>query len=192
MQLLVLRESFDSAPAVEGRTLTIRLATVGRIYEIGRNGDRVLRERIAPGALKGPLARPAGVLRFRHQGERPGEEDSLASIYGAMVRMWLDGPAVMSEFEVFPGTDGDKILRVAPSMRGASISAVVSEARTRRDSAGEYNDVTRISHVNGVSLTPTPAYDDAAVLAVRERRLNRTRLAERRANAAARAMLRST
>lgn len=187
--LLILRETFDAAPTVEDRTLTIRLATVGRIYTIGRDKGKALRERIAPGALKGPLARPAGVLRFRHQGERPGEEDSLAGIHGTMTRMWMDGHEVLSTWEVFPGPEGDKILRVAPAMRGASISAVVSESRVRRDTAGEYTDVTRISQINGASLTPTPAYDDAEVLALRERRRRVTQDGERRAQAAARRLL---
>ena len=85
MERLILREDFDdtTAPTVTGRTLTIRIATYGRVYRIGQAGRTVLRERIQPGAFKAPLARPTaagGVLRFRHAGERPGEPDEL-SIY---------------------------------------------------------------------------------------------------------------
>lgn len=171
MDVLLLREEYDeaSAPVANGRTLTIGLFTIGRVYTIGRKGGKALRERIVDGAFKGPMARPSGVLRYRHIGERDGEDDSLDNIHGVMTRMWQDGDRVLSDWEVFPGETGDKILRIAPAVKGASISAIVRESRRTSDARGELTEILRVSAFNGASLTPTPAYDDAAVLAVREK-----------------------
>lgn len=173
MDRLILREDLtDAPPTVEGRTLTIRLCSYGRIYTIGRNGTKAIRERILPGAFKEPLARPRGALRFRHKGERPGEDDDLSNFYGALVGLREEGDSVIGDFEVFAGPSEDKLLRLVETgaITGASMSAVVAESRNSRDPAGPLTDIARIRHIDGASITPTPAYDDAGVVAIREQR----------------------
>lgn len=160
-EFIVLRET--EPPTLTGRTLTARIATYGRVYE----PTPQLRERVARGAFKGPLARPSGVLRYRHAGERPGDQDDLASVHGLVVALREDGDAVIADLEVFHGSDGDKIIRLADSgaITGVSMAAVVAESTKGRDGI---TDIRRISQLHGVSLTPSPAYDDAQVLAIRE------------------------
>lgn len=172
MDRLILREDLtDTPPTVAGRTLTIRLCTYNRVYTIGRAGRTVLRERILPGAFREPLARPRGALRFQHIGERPGDSDSLANFYGVLTALREDGGTVVGDFEVFEGPAEDKLLRLVETgaITGASMAAVIAGSRPARDPAGPLTDVTRIRHLDGVSITPKPAYDDAGVLAVRER-----------------------
>lgn len=175
MERLILREDFDdtNAPTVAGRTLTIRIATYGRVYRIGREGGTIKRERIQPGAFKAPLARPTaagGVLRFRHAGERPGDTDVLDNLYGVCTALREDSGALLADYEVFPGEREDKLLRLVQSgaITGASMSALVSGSKRTADPGGPINDITRIASIAGTSITPTPAYDDAGVLAVRE------------------------
>ena len=183
--LIVLRE--EAAPTVDGRTLTARICTYDRVY----TPEPRLRERIRRGAFKGPLARPAGVLRYRHRGERPGEEDDLANIHGVVVALREDGPSVLADLQVWDGPDGDKILRLVESgaVTGVSMSAVYAEAAKGGDGV---LDVTRISQINGVSLTPSPGFDDAAVLRERQERQARRAAIQREidANARIRATLR--
>jgi HK97 family phage prohead protease len=172
VQRLILREDFDdqTAPTVTGRTLTIRIATYGRVYRIGGTGRQVLRERILPGAFREPLARPRGALRFRHVGERPGDVDSLENFYGVMTALREEDGALLGDFEVFPGAPEDKLLRLVESgaVTGASMTAVIKGDRKARDAAGPITDITRVSTIDAVSITPKPAYDDAGVLAIRE------------------------
>ena len=162
-EYVVLRES--TPPEVDGRTITARIATYGRIY----TPTPTLRERVVRGAFKSPLNRPGGVLRYRHNGERPGETDSLADVFGVVTGLHEDGDAVLADLEVFPGPDGDKILRLVEKrgVTGVSMAAVVAESAKGPDGV---LSITRISSLNGVSLTPQPAYDDAQVLALREAR----------------------
>lgn len=171
MDRLILREDLtDTPPTVAGRTLTLRLCTYNRVYTIGRQGRTVLRERVLPGAFREPLARPRGVLRFRHVGERPGEPDVLENFYGTLTALREENNGVVGDFDVFPGPTEDKLLRLVTSgaITGASMSAVVAESRQSRDPIGPITDVTRIRHLAGASITPEPGYDDAGVLAVRE------------------------
>lgn len=168
MERLILRE--EGAPAVEGRTITLKLCTLGRMYIIGRAGSKVLRERVEPGAFREPLARPRGVLRFRHVGELDGDTDSIDNFHGWMTALREDDGAVYADFEMFQGPREDKILRLAQSgaVTGASMSAVVAASRPMRDSTGDFTSIIRIKHINGASITPTPAYDDAGLVAIRE------------------------
>lgn len=186
LPFLVLRET--EPPTLNGRTLTARIATYGRVYEPSPS----LRERVVKGAFKAPLARPTGVLRYRHAGERPGESDDLSAVHGLLVALREEGDAVLADLEVFDGQDGDKILRLADSgaITGVSMAAVVAESTKGRDGIV---DIRRISHLHGVSLTPTPAYDDARVLALREQNAGRAeRIARARAELdSARALLAS-
>lgn len=173
--LLVLRE--EAPPEVSGRTLVCRVATYGRVYTI----SPTLRERVLKGAFKSPLARPGGVLRYRHAGERPGDSDDLSMVHGLVTALREEDGAVFTDVDVFPGSDGDKILRLADSgaITGVSMSAVIAESTRSRDGVV---DIRRISQFNGISLTPSNAYDDAQVLALRERaRVSKERLAQERA-----------
>lgn len=175
MDRLLLREEYspEDAPTLAGRILTIRIATIGRVYRTGQAGRTVLREKIAPGAFKEPLARPRGVLRFRHKGEHPGEPDDLDNFYGVMTGMAEKDGAVFADFEVFPGEREDKLLKIVTSgaITGASMAAVIKGDRKIRDAAGPLTEITRISEVNGASITPARAYDDAEVVAIREERV---------------------
>jgi phage head maturation protease len=177
MDRLILREEYtseDALPTLDGRTLTLRLATIGRMYEVaGRGRPKAARERIEPGAFKEPLARPRGVLRFRHLGERPGDVDDLDLFHGVMtaLREADNGASVVGDFEVFEGHREDKLLRLVEqrAVTGASMSAVVSGARQLRDERGPFTSITKIRAINGASITPAPGYDDAEVVALRER-----------------------
>ena len=175
MQRLILREDFDdtNTPTISGRTLTIRIATYGRVYRIGKQGRTILRERIQPGAFKAPLARPTGsggVLRFRHEGERPGDLDALDNLYGVCTALREQDNAILADYEVFPGEREDKLLRLVQSgaITGASMTALVTGAKKTDDPGGPITDITRIASIAATSITPTPGYDDAGVLAIRE------------------------
>lgn len=173
MQPLILREDLsESPPTLTGRRLRIRVCTYGRVYEMGQ-GRTALRERIQPGAFREPLARPRGALRFRHQGERPGDVDVLENFYGVMTGMDEgDGDALFAEFDVFPGEREDKLLQLIQygAVRGASMSALIKASKAGRDTRGPLVDIIRVGAVDAVSITPKPGYDDAEVVAVRERR----------------------
>lgn len=167
MQRLILRESLDDAPpTVTGRRITTRIATYDRIYRIG--GGR--QERIRRGAFKDALSRPRAALRWRHEGERPGDEDPLENYYGEMIALREVGDALVGDFDVFPGEREDKLLRLVTSgtVGGVSLAAVIRESQKIRTPSGIVEEVTRFGRLDGVSITPTPAYDDAEVLAVRE------------------------
>lgn len=162
MELLHLRES-DAEPTVQGRTLTVRLCTYDKIY----TPERGKRERVRAGSWKAPLARPSGLVRFRHVGERPGDLDDPQYIYGPVtVLREVDG-TIVAEGDIVTGDRGDHLLALVESkaLRGASMSAVVSGSQVTRDGI---RDITRIAAFNGFSLTPKPGYDDAEVLALRE------------------------
>lgn len=176
MDRLTLRETYDdgTGPSVAGRTLTLRIATYGRVYRIGQQGGRIMRERIQPGAFRAPLARPAssgGVLRFRHAGERPGEQDVLDNLYGVCLALRDEDGALVGDYEVFPGEREDKLLRLVQSgaITGASMTALVTGSKRTADPGGPITDITRVASIAATSITPNPAYDDAAVIAVRER-----------------------
>jgi HK97 family phage prohead protease len=169
MQRLILRESLDDAPpTVVGRRLTTRIATYGRIYSIG--GGR--RERIRRGAFKDALSRPRAALRWRHYGERPGDDDPLENFYGVMTALREDGDALVADFDVFPGDREDKLLRLVATgtVTGVSLAAVIRESQKVSTPTGPVDEIARFGQLDGVSITPSPAYDDAKVLAVRETR----------------------
>lgn len=179
MERLILRESLDDAPpTVVGRRITTRIATYGRIYTIGRGR----RERIRRGAFKDALSRPRAALRWRHEGERPGDEDPLENYYGELIALREVGDALVGDFEVFPGVREDKLLRLVTSgtVTGVSLAAVIRESEKIRTPAGIVEEVTRFGRLDGVSITPTPAYDDAEVLAVRERDTRNARIQQER------------
>ena len=198
MDRLILREQYtpDELPTVAGRTLTLRLATIGRMYR-PVTGQRAKRERIEAGAFREPLARPRGVLRFRHRGEHPGEPDDLDNFHGVMTALREESGAVMGDFELFEGPREDKLLRLVEqrAVTGASMSAIVAESRQLRDDAGPFTSIVRIRQVNGASITPAPGYDDAGVVAMREadpgraQQLRAAADAERAALQATRALL---
>lgn len=168
MERLILRESLDDQPpTVSGRHLTIRIATYNRVYDIGRGQ----RERILRGAFKDAQSRPRGALRYAHRGEHEGEIDSLDNFHGVMTNVTEEGDHVIAEFDVFEGPTEDKLLRIvnAGAVRGASLAAVIRESRMTRTPAGPVREITRFGQLDGVSITPSPAYDDAEILAVRER-----------------------
>ena len=172
---LILRE--DAAPQADGRTLICRIATYGRVYR----PNPTLRERVLRGAFRGPLARPNGVLRYRHAGERPGDSDDLGLVHGIVRGLHEDGDHVLADVDVFPGPDGDKILALVGSgaVTGVSMAAVVAD---RAMAADWVVDIRRITQLNGLSLTPSPGYDNAGVLALREQpRVSPARLAQERA-----------
>lgn len=184
MDRLLLREDLEDAPpTVSGRTLSLRLCTYDRVYRLG-NGQR---ERIRRGAFREPLARPRGSLRFRHVGERPGDDDTLDNFYGVLTALREEGNAVVGDFEVFGGAREDKLLRLVESgaVTGASMAAVVREHRPARDDAGPLRDIVRISQLDGASITPSPAYDDAGVLAIREQQTDPAAATRRAARIAA-------
>jgi phage head maturation protease len=168
MERLILRE--EGSPTVAGRTITLRLCTIGRLYTVGRAGRTVLRERVEPGAFTEPLARPRGVLRFVHTGEHDGEADSIDNFHGILTALREEAGVITADFEMFEGAREDKMLRLAESgaVTGASMSAIVAGSKKLRDAAGPFTSVTRIRQINGASLTPTPAYDDAGIVAIRE------------------------
>ena len=162
-QPLVLRES--EPPTVAGRTLTVRVATYGRVYRVGSG-----RERVAVGAFRGPIARPAGVLRFKHQGERPGESDDPLFILGAVRALRDVSGSLLADVEVLSGERGDHLIALVESgtIRGASMSALVSGQQMVRDADGPLREIQRVSSLAGLSITDVPAYDDAGVLALRD------------------------
>lgn len=169
MQRLILRESLDDAPPiVTGRRITTRIATYNRVYRIG--GGR--QERIRRGAFKDALSRPRAALRWRHHGERPGDDDPLENYYGELVALREDGDALVGDFDVFPGEREDKLLRLVTSgtVRGVSLAAVIRESQPVRTPTGMVEEIARFGRLDGVSITPEPAYDDAEVLAVRDAR----------------------
>jgi len=175
LTLPILRESdfAEHPPTITGRTLTIRLATYNRIYEVGRVGKTIQRERILPGAFRAPLARPAGTggyLRFRHDGERPGDRDTLDSVHGFCTALREVDGSIIGDYSVCEGAREDKLLQLISSgaIRGASMTALISDFKPSRDAAGPVRDITRVTSIEGASITPKPAYDDAAVLALRE------------------------
>jgi phage head maturation protease len=141
------------------------VCTYDRVYPVAGK-----RERVRPGAFHGPLERPGGVLRFRHIGERPGDQDDPEYIYGPVRMLRESDGALYAEAEVLDGARGDQLLALVTSktIRGVSMSATVSESKPARDPAGALTDVTRVRTFHGFSLTPTPGYDDAEVLSLRE------------------------
>lgn len=173
MYRLLLREDFadDDQPVVRGRTLTIRVCTYGRVYEVSRAGRTINREKVAPGAFKEPLARPRGVLRFRHIGEHDGEPDALENFHGVLKGMVENDGSVYGDFEVFEGEREDRLLKLVESggITGASMSGIVKADRKTRDAKGPITEILRISPFNGMSITPANAYDDAGVVAIREK-----------------------
>lgn len=163
MELLFLRE--DTPPTVEGRTLVARVCTYGRPYTVAKK-----RERIRAGAFKSPLARPGGLLRYRHVGERQGDTDDPSLVYGTVRVLREDAGTLIAEADVIEGPRGDQLLALASSgaITGISMSALVAESHMTRDDAGPLQEITRISQFYGISLTPSPAYPEAGVLTVRE------------------------
>jgi hypothetical protein len=174
MEPLTLREEYEpgDGPRVVGRNIIIRIATIGRLYKPQLQPDgTMIRERIPDvSAFKEPLARPRGVLRFRHKGEHPGEPDDIDNFHGVMTGMAAHDGAVYADFEVFPGEREDKILKLigAGAVTGASMAATVRDSRIVHDASGPIKEILRIPLVSGVSITPSPGYDDAGVIAVRE------------------------
>lgn len=167
LRLTELRESLDTAPpAVDGRTITMRVASYDRIYRIGKGR----RERIRRGAFRDALSRPRALLRWRHVGEHPGEVDPIDNVFGHMKALREDGDSLVADFEVFPGDRRDVLLSLVESgtVQGVSLAAVIREERRVSTPTGPVDDILRFGLLEGVSITPTPAYDDAAVLAVRD------------------------
>ncbi len=176
MELLWLRE--DTAPTVDGRTLVTRVCTYGKAYNVGGK-----RERIKAGAFKSPVARPSGLLRYRHIGERPGDLDDPTYVYGSVRVLRDDQGGLIAEADVIDGSRGDHLLSLVTSgaITGVSMSAMVADSHMARDAAGALREVTRIGQFYGISLTPSPAYEDAGVLALREFHRDVKRIEQERA-----------
>lgn len=167
MHYLILRES--EPPTVDGRTVVARIATYNRVYRPAPGQS----ERIIPGAFKAPLARPAGLVRYRHVGERDGDVDDPLHVYGVVRALREDGAAVIAECQLAENDRADHLLSLIRSgaMAGVSMSATVAQSQQNTDGV---RDILRVSALHGVSLTPAPAYHDAQVLALREHDATRT------------------
>lgn len=163
--LVVLRE--QEAPTVEGRTIVARICTYGRTYEIAQG----VFERVRAGAFKSPIARPAGLVRWRHMGNRPGDVDHPRNVHGSVRVLRESDGAVFADLRLFDDPDSDRLLDIVRTGRvGVSMGAEVSDAGYVTDpERGQVREIRRIRSLAEVSLTDTPAYDDAAVLALRER-----------------------
>lgn len=175
METLYLRES--EPPTVDGRTIVARIATYGRVY----TPTPTERERIQRGAFKAPLARPSGLVRYRHVGERAGDVDDPQFVYGAVKALREDGDAVIAECVLADNARSDHLLSLVRSgaMSGVSMAATVAQSRTAPDGVHE---ILRVATLHGVSLTPDPAYADAQVVALRDvEAATRTRIDAERA-----------
>lgn len=163
--LLMLRES--EAPTVDGRMITARICTYGRVYDIGAGK----RERVRVGAFRSPLARPGGVVRFKHVGERPGDVDNPENIYGGVKILREQNGGLYAELELLPGPRADHLLEIVRTgtVSGVSMAATVADAVNLRDSRGVLREIRRVSQLWGVSITDQPAYDDAEAVALREK-----------------------
>lgn len=158
---LILRES--EPPTVDGRTIVARIATYGRIYTPTPGA----RERLQAGAFRGPLARPSGLVRYRHVGERAGDVDDPLHVYGVVRALREADGGVIAECSLAENHRSDHLLSLVGSgaITGVSMSATFSQSRMAPDGV---RDIMRVSALHGVSLTPEPAYADAQVLALRE------------------------
>jgi hypothetical protein len=161
MRHLILRE--NEAPTVDGRTIVARIATYDRVYTPAPDE----RERVKQGSFRAPLARPSGLVRYRHVGERPGDVDDPMHVYGFIHALREQGTSVIAECRLAENDRADHLLSLirGGAMRGVSVSMTIAESQTAPDGIV---DIQRISAVHGLSLTPDPGYADAEVLALRE------------------------
>lgn len=154
-------------PTTDGRTITARICTYGRVYDIGRGQ----RERVRAGAFKGPLARPTGLVRWRHMGNRPGDMDHPSNIHGHVRVLREQDGGLFAEMDLMQNADGERLAELvrAGAISGVSMGAHVTDAAMVNDQKGTLREIRRVGYLAEVSLTDIPAYDDAEVLALREK-----------------------
>lgn len=161
----LLRRTFQAEfQAGEGRTLDVRIVPYGVTAEVS-DGGPTYREMWMPGAfadqVRGAQAGRARqvYVNYRH---RQGIQDVLGN--GTMLREASDG--FYGTFELHDTPEGDKALTL---VRNGVLTGVSLEAFAKKTVKAANGVVQRAKgHLVNIALCPTPAYETAGVLAVRE------------------------
>lgn len=165
---LLLREfPVEVSEGGDGRTLEARIVpynTPTQVVDLPENGGtgQPYMESWAPGAFDrqaGAVSRVKVWLNFEH-------EKGLRGIVGHGVQLDSRDDALYGTFRVHDNSDGNKALQMVRDGLLTGISLEALPLRTRRTAEGIVERVR--AHLEKVSLCRVGAYEDAAVLALRE------------------------
>lgn len=165
-----LRErSFPAEATVgDGRTLEVRIVPYGVAAEVSDDGRVSYREMWMPGAfsdqVRGAMAGRANQIHvnFRHG-------QTIGDVLGHGLALREAPDAFYGTFRILDGPDGDKALEL---VRANALSGVSLEAFAKKTIRSAEGIVQRVKgHLVNIALTPRGAFDQAGVLAIREREL---------------------
>lgn len=152
----------------DGRTIDVRIVPYGVAADVSDDGRTRYREMWMPNAfsdqVRGALAGRASHVHvnFRH---RQGFSDVIG--HGLSLVERDDG--FYGSFKILDGADGDKALEL---VRADALSKVSLEAFAKKTVRTVEGIVQRVKgHLVNIALCPQGAYDEAAVLAIREKEI---------------------
>lgn len=162
----VLCRSFAAEmTAGDGRTLDVRIVPYGVAAEVSDDGRTRYREMWMPGAFSDQVrGAQAGRASHVHVNFRHGQ--TFGDVIGHGLDLVEREDAFYGSFKILDGPDGDKALEL---VRAGALSKVSLEAFAKKTVRSAEGIVQRVKgHLVNIALTPQGAFDDAAVLAIRE------------------------
>jgi len=162
----VLCRSFaDRGRVGDGRTLDVRIVPYGVAAEVSDDGRTRYREMWMPGAFADQVrGAQAGRASHVHVNFRHGQ--TFGDVIGHGLSLVERDDAFYGSFKILDGPDGDKALEL---VRAGALSKVSLEAFAKKTVRSAEGIVQRVKgHLVNIALTPQGAFDDAAVLAIRE------------------------
>lgn len=127
------------------------------------DGDGPYREVFRRGAFS-HITRAANRVELRYAHRQDGAP------YGFGMELREDADYLRGVFRVAPSEDGDRLLGLVrdDQLQGVSVGYLPGVDRDGGDADGPLVERVRVKRLAEVSLTPSPAYEDARVLALRE------------------------
>lgn len=166
---LLCRSFAAEMSAGDGRTIDVRIVPYGVPAIVSDNGGPVYREMWMPGAFSDQVrGADAGRARHVHVNFRHGQ--TFGDVIGHGLALVERDDGFYGSFKILDGPDGDKALELvrADALSKVSLEALAKPSWMKR-AAGVVQRVK--GHLVNIALCPQGAYDDAAVLAIREEEL---------------------
>lgn len=173
---LLCRTFAGELSAGDGRTIDVRIVPYGVAAEVSDDGRTTYREMWMPGAFADQVrGANAGRARHIHVNFRHGQ--TISDVIGHGLTLREERDAFYGSFRILDGNDGDKALDL---VRAEALSGVSLEAFPKKTVRSADGIVQRVKgHLVNIALTPRGAFQEAAVLALREHELAAERVVER-------------
>lgn len=172
---LLCRAFSAEMSAGAGRTIDVRIVPYGVSAEVSDDGRTSYREMWLSGAFADQVrGAQAGRASHVHVNFRHGQ--TFPDVIGHGLALVEREDGFYGSFKILDGSDGDKALEL---VRAEALSKVSLEAYPKK-TVRKDGIVQRVKgHLVNIALCPQGAYDEAAVLAIREKEIAAEEEAER-------------